>query len=253
MRFGERMQDRRELLGLTRAELAERLGVSPSAVSNYERSISFPKEEIMLRLFDALETEPNELFQDSYQGRKEFYAPREQRLIARYRALPAVGRDAVDNLTDSLQAWREELEAAPPEREERLIPLYHSPAAAGYASPVMGEDYDLLPAGEDVPAGAEFAVRIQGDSMAPWIADGSVVYVNRDPMREGDVGIFCVDGGMVCKQYYRDPMGIVYLFSLNRRRADADVVFPLGSGRTLVCFGRVMMRGLPIPGKDTFS
>ncbi len=249
MRFGERMQARREELALSRAELAKRLGVSPSAVSNYERSISFPKEEIMLRLFDALETEPNELFQDSYQGEKAFYAPRERRLIARYRALAAAGRDTLDTLAESLQSWQDELEEAQPEREERLVRLYRSPAAAGYAAPVMGEDYDLSPAGEEVPAGTEFAVRSHGDSMEPWIADGSVVYVNRDPLRAGDVGIFCVDGAMVCKQYYKDPLGIVYLFSLNRRRSDADLAFPANSGRTLVCFGRVMMRGLPVPGK----
>ena len=95
--------------------------------------------------------------------------------------------------------------------------------------------------------GAELAVRIQGDSMAPYIADGSVVYVNHDPLENGDVGIFCVDGDMLCKQYYRDPLGMVYLFSLNRDRADMDVVFHRGSGRSLTCFGRVMMHSLPIP------
>ena len=98
-----------------------------------------------------------------------------------------------------------------------------------------------------MPAGAEFAVRIQGDSMTPLIPDGSVVYVNRDPIRSGDVGIFCVDGGMLCKQYYRDPMGTVYLFSLNRRRADADVVLTASSGQTLVSFGRVMLHRQPLP------
>ena len=77
--------------------------------------------------------------------------------------------------------------------------------------------------------------------------DGSVVYVNHDPLRAGDVGIFCVDGDMLCKQYYRDPLGVVYLFSLNRRRADADVILPPSSGRSLTCFGRVMLHGLPIP------
>jgi len=251
MRFGERMQECRERLGLSRAELAKRLGVSPSAVSNYERSISFPKEEIMLRLFDTLEADPNELFQDSFRGEKDFYNPRERQLIGRYRRLPSVGRDTVDTLLESLGAWQDELEdARPEEKEERLIPLYRSPAAAGYAAPVMGEDYDPIPVGADVPAGAEFAVRIQGDSMEPWIADGSVAYVNRDPMKAGDVGIFCVDGAMVCKQYYKDPFGIVYLFSLNRQRSDADLVFPENSGRTLVCFGRVMMRGLPVPGRN---
>ena len=85
--------------------------------------------------------------------------------------------------------------------------------------------------------------------MAPYIADSSVVYVNRDPLKAGDVGIFCADGDMLCKQYYKDPAGIVYLFSLNRARADADQVFTPAGGRTLVCFGRVIMHALPLPGK----
>lgn len=54
--------------------------------------------------------------------------------------------------------------------------------------------------------------------MVPYIPDGSVVYVNRDPLKAGDVGIFCVDGDIFCKQYYKDPAGTVYLFSLNRAR-----------------------------------
>lgn len=51
-----------------------------------------------------------------------------------------------------------------------------------------------------------------------------MVYVNREPLQTGDVGIFCVDGGMFCKQYDQDDGGIVHLYSLNRSRADADVV-----------------------------
>lgn len=249
MKFGERMQLCREELGLSRAELAALLGVSPSAVSNYEKNISFPKEEVMLRLFDCLKTDPNTLFQDSCHSLQDHYSRRERQLMERYRALPAVGRDTVDSLVEALGTYRDEMERSRPEREERLIPLYRSPAAAGFAAPVMGEDYDLISAGEEVPTGAEFAVRIQGDSMTPWIADQSVVYVNRDPMKVGDIGIFCVDGAMVCKQYYRDPLGIVYLFSLNRARADADQVFTPAGGRTLVCFGRVIMHALPLPGK----
>ena len=86
--------------------------------------------------------------------------------------------------------------------------------------------------------------------MAPYIPDESVVYVNRDPLRAGDVGIFWVDGDMFCKQYYKDPAGVVYLFSLNRARADADVVLLPGGSRGLVCFGRVIMHALPLPGKE---
>ena len=68
-----------------------------------------------------------------------------------------------------------------------------------------------------------------------------MVDVNRDPLSNGDVGIFWVDGDMLCKQYVRDKLGMVYLFSLNRARADADVVLPRDSGRSLVCFGRVLL------------
>ena len=115
---------------------------------------------------------------------------------------------------------------------------------------MAGEDYDLIPVTGEVPQGAEFAVRIQGDSMEPCIPDGGVAYVNRDPLENGDVGIFCVDGEMLCKQYYRDGLGMVYLFSLNRSRSAADVVLPRDSGRSLVCLGRVMLAVRPaIPGR----
>ena len=164
---------------------------------------------------------------------------------------------ALRAVADSLAACQEELEAETPEQDLRQIPLYRSPAAAGYAAPVFGEDFDYIDVTGQVPQGAEFAVRIQGDSMEPFILDGSTVYVNRDPLSNGDVGIFCVDGEMLCKQYLRDRLGIVYLFSLNRLRSDADVVLPRSSGRTMVCFGRVILQervGLPgRAGEQPFS
>ena len=86
--------------------------------------------------------------------------------------------------------------------------------------------------------------------MEPVIADGGVAYVNRDPLGNGDVGIFCVDGAMLCKQYYRDPLGMVYLYSINRARADADVVIARTGGQHLVCMGKVILRHVPpVPGK----
>lgn len=249
MSFGNRMRGCREERGYSRAELAEKLGVSVSAISNYENGLSFPKEDVMLRLFDCLGTEPNVLFQDSYRGGSKVLSRKEQQLLERYRGLSPLGRETVSSVVDALCTYRDELESSRVEKEPRVIPLYRSPAAAGYTSPVFGEDFDYITVTDEVPLAAEMGVRIQGDSMAPWIADGSVVYVNRDPLQTGDVGIFCVDGDMLCKQYYKDSAGVVYLLSLNRVRADADVVLTPASGRTLVCFGRVIMHALPVPGR----
>jgi len=248
MSFGERLRRRREELGISRAELADRLGVSRSAIGNYETGVSAPKEEVLLRLFDALQVDPNYLYRDSFRtAASPLYTGEEQRLVEKFRRLSLTGRRTVYALVDALGEWQEELEADRGAAEPRVIPLYRSPAAAGYASPVFGEDFTPLTVTGDVPPGAELAVRIQGDSMEPVIADGAVVYVNHDPLQNGDVGIFCVDGDMLCKQYYKDPLGVVYLFSLNRRRADADVVFPRGSGRSLTCFGRVILHAQPLP------
>ncbi len=250
MSMGERIRQRREALGMTRLELAEALGVSRSAVGNYETDISAPKEEVLQRLFHVLDMEPNFLFQDSFPLlRRDLPSPEEEKLVERYRRLSRAGRETAHTVLSSLCAMQDALLEAEPEPESRVIPLYVSPAAAGYASPVTGEDYEPMAVTPDVPKAAEFAVRIRGDSMEPHIADGSIVYVNRDRVENGDVGIFCVDGDMLCKQYYRDKMGIVYLFSLNRRRADADVVFYNNSGRNLFCFGRVILPvRLPLPG-----
>ena len=250
MSLGQRMRERRRALGISRAELAERLGVSPSAIGNYEQDTSFPKETVLLRLFDCLETDPNTLFQDHFLRGEQILSDRERELLKHYRSLSALGKEAVGSMVTALCAYRDDLEAVPTEPEPRVIPLYRSPAAAGDAPPVFGEDFDYIQVDESVPQAAEFAVRIQGDSMIPVIADGSVAYVNRDPLRAGDVGIFCVDGDMFCKQYYKDPAGVVYLFSLNRARADADVVLTPGCGRNLVCLGRVMVHTLPLPGKS---
>ena len=74
MSFGSQLKKRREELGLSRNVFADRLGVSASAISNYENGLSFPKEEVILRLFDSLETEPNVLFQDSFRGGRNVLA-----------------------------------------------------------------------------------------------------------------------------------------------------------------------------------
>lgn len=248
MTFGNRCRARREELGMSRAQLAGLLGVSVSAVSNYETGVSFPKEEVLLRLFDALHTDPNTLFQDSFRGGGHVLSRSERALIDRCRALSPRGRETVKHLADTLCAYQEEVAGDGADAEPRVIPLYHSSAAAGYAAPVFGEDFDYLTVEDDVPQAAEYAVRIQGDSMLPFIEDGEVVYVNRDPLTIGDIGIFWVDGDMLCKQYYKDSAGVVYLLSLNRVRADADVVLTPGSGRGFACFGRVLLHAPPLPG-----
>ena len=245
MSFGKRLRERRLELGMSQGELARQLGVTSAAISNYESGQNAVREEVLLRLFRVLDVDPNYLYQDSLTGKSFTCSVEEKSLVIKYRALTTVGRQALHSVVDALGAYQSEMESFAPPAEVRQIPLYSCPAAAGYAAPVFGEDFEYIDVTGEVPNGADLAVRIQGDSMEPVIADGSVVYVNRDPLQNGDVGIFCVDGEMLCKQFVRDKLGMVYLFSLNRERADADVVLPPSSGRSMVCIGRVLLSVRP--------
>ena len=67
MDIGTRIKELRTREGLTQAQLAKAVGVTPAAVGNYEQGVSFPKESVLKKLFGALNCSPNELF-----GREEF-------------------------------------------------------------------------------------------------------------------------------------------------------------------------------------
>ena len=173
-------------------------------------------------------------------------------LAARFDGLDDYGRQALRELlaveearcADEARFLAESL----PAPEPKVINLFEDAAAAGLVLAQTGQGAVPYELGPDDPQGASYAVRVRGDSMEPWFHDGGIVFVNHDPMRDGDVGVFCVDGAAVIKQWHRDELGITYLFSLNRSRADADVVVTPGSGRTLVWQGRVLTRRrFPLP------
>ncbi len=181
------------------------------------------------------------------------------KLVKAYDKLDRAGRRAVKvTIADQRARMEEERKAARSRETEggeadgpvRVIPLYYTPAAAGYASPAFGDDFEYVEVGGEIPAYADFAVKIDGDSMEPYIRDGGIVSVNRDPLSDGDVGIFYCDGDMLCKQYLRGRDGTVHLLSLNRDRADADRHIPPESGVSLVCYGRVILPRRPAPAAD---
>jgi len=170
-----------------------------------------------------------------------------ERFLKKYTSLSQKGRNIVDGVINGLL----EMDESPTADSGEIIYIkeYITPAAAGYASPAEGEDYTLIPVTGDVPKGSDYAVRIQGDSMEPYIPDGSRVFVRRtNELTDGDIGIFFVDGDMKCKQYCEDSVGNIYLFSLNRDRADADSVISSDSGICVYCFGKVLLdKKLPLP------
>ena len=115
MSFSEQLKKQREAQGLSRITLAEQLGVSPSAVGNYETGVSFPKADVLMQLFDVLHAEPNQLFCDSYHAGGTDLSPAERTLLEQYRSLPPAGREAVRAVVGALCTCRTGLTDGQPE------------------------------------------------------------------------------------------------------------------------------------------
>ena len=59
---GGRIKRFRELAGLSKSELARRVGVSPTAVHNWEENGMIPRTEVLIRLEKALEVSWMQLY-----------------------------------------------------------------------------------------------------------------------------------------------------------------------------------------------
>ena len=106
--------------------------------------------------------------------------------------------------------------------------------------------YDLIPPPGD--KSADFAVRIEGSELAPYVPAGETAYLIRSAdLDDGDVGLFRAGEGMVFRQFCRDVRGSVYLFCLDRTKKDGDLIFP-AQAQMPVCYGKLLLdKPIPLP------
>jgi len=232
--------------GITRGMLSDATGIPYNTIVGfYTKGYNNIKLSNLKRLAEYFGVSIDVLSDDS-RDLSEIAENDVQEFADKYQSLSSKGRALVDNVVrDLLDIEKPEAKPA----EITYIREYITPAAAGLASPAEGEDYILVQREKNVPREADFAVRIDGDSMEPYIKDGSRVYVSRtNELAVGDIGIFFVDGDMKCKQFCEDSFGNIYLFSLNRDRKDADMTILASSGLTVFCFGKVLLgRKIALP------
>ena len=94
MSLGSRIKERRENLNLTRVQLAEMIGVTPSAIGNYETEVSTPKVELLYKIFVALQCDANYLYQDEMRAIEQ-PTQEETDIIMKYRKLDEHGKRIV--------------------------------------------------------------------------------------------------------------------------------------------------------------
>ena len=95
MAFKDRLKEARIAKNFKQNELSLKLGLSKNAVSNYENGSSKPNIEVLYKLFNILEVEPNYLFQDEIDTTNIILAKDEQQLIENYRQLNSQGQEYI--------------------------------------------------------------------------------------------------------------------------------------------------------------
>lgn len=63
-RVGKRIKQRREELGMTQEQFAEKLGVATNYISTIERGASFPRYEKLVMILNGLQTSADAIFCD---------------------------------------------------------------------------------------------------------------------------------------------------------------------------------------------
>lgn len=224
MGIGYRIKEARENQGLTQTELGKIVGVTGSAITNYENETSHPKEPIMYKLIEALKVDANYLFQDCVKLPKEAndVTLAEYEHIKKYRFISTHSSDGavvVDTVLDreyaiaeKLREQKEQLEKVQKmdmEVAEEIVPLrlwayYGKIACAG-----TGFIFDDIPSDtvQAPDANADFIIGVNGNSMEPDYSDGEKLYIKKvERINPGEVGIFTINNECFLKEYGKDGL-----------------------------------------------
>ena len=242
MGIGFRIKEARERKNWTQTELGEKIGLTGSAITNYENNISHPKEPILYKLLDVLEVDANFLFQDEMHSVKpDVFSFFEKDLIYKYRDLDKYGKEAIENLLNTetkrindlkKQEETQKILSDDQNNYKAEIKYFDTPVSAGSGEYIDSENYIMLDLMETPPPGAEFVVRVCGDSMEPTYKDGDKLYIKpQEEVAIGEIGIFYINGDVFVKERGADG-----LISHNQ----SYKIIPVGEYDSFKCYGKVI-------------
>lgn len=243
--FSDRLKNLRIKRDLTQKQVAELLEINSRTYSSYENNEREPNSEMLIKLADCFSVtidyligradKPNETYKPKPEpdpGPEVIQLrSREERLMELYSRLNNEGKNAVDDYT-IMVAETPKYTSTPIERVQTALPYYDLPVSAGAGQYLDDSGYIMLDLLEAPPPGAQFVVRVCGDSMEPTYKDGDKLYIEPTPqIKTGEVGIFSVNGDVYVKEY-----GAGQLLSHNLNYQP----IPLQEGDSVHCFGRVV-------------
>lgn len=204
MGFGKLLEEKMKERGIKQAELAEAVGLPKTTLSSMiQRDNTKIEIEIFLKICEHLDCNP----EDFYTEYKKQVAKRMPPLfVQKYHRLDEHGKDIVNMVLD--MEYNRCTAVVEPEYPTIEIKLSRLAASAGTGDYLDSEDYEHITVRRTAATlQADFAVRINGDSMEPTYHDGDILLVEGAPyINIGDVGIFVVNGNGYVKEYGGDRL-----------------------------------------------
>lgn len=231
------------LNGMSQKELADKLNVSQSAVTNWIKGKNSPDIEVVAEICSLLDISVVDLLGTNESVNS--FSKGEHSIIKKYRNLDSYGKKAINTLLEIEhtrcldQAQRQELsEELAPYAASKAVSLYELPVSAGTGMLLQDEQFEFinLPPGPTTDK-ADFALRVSGDSMEPKFYSGDIILVQQTPSVEpNEIGVFVLNGAGYVKRLGEAGQ----LVSLNP--AYPDIV--ASDGDTLRCLGRVLGKAI---------
>lgn len=184
--IGQRLLEARSVMNWTLADVANRLidcGISTtrSTISKWELGNAVPNAYQLVALCRVLGIDQDLSYFTS----------------ARQLELNAEGLKKVQSYRADLIASGKYAPAPPMEEIEYIdMPVSYLAVSAGTGEFLSEGNFEMVSFPKaSVPTGADFGVRVNGDSMEPVYHDGQIVWVQETPdVHSGEEGIFIYDG-----------------------------------------------------------
>ena len=190
--------------------------VSVKSIHNWEKGLSQPNIQTFLALCDIYGV-------DDVQWR---FAGTHRGL---YAGLNEDGRKKAREFIDLLfhiDMYRDDPEDVG--ETPRLLRLFDIPVSAGTGNFLEDSGYEMIEAPGYVPASADFALRVSGDSMEPLFQDGQVIWIKeQEVLNSGEIGIFVYSDDVYCKKLIDGDDG-AYLRSMNPSYEDIKILDDFG-------------------------
>lgn len=208
--IGQIISKYRKKANLTQPQLSEELAkyginIGNKAISRWEQDASEPSIKVFMYLCKILE------IPDFYE---EYFDHNPFSLLTSFNE---EGRIKLTEYAQLLSLSHKYDKDEPILLPTRKIKQFRLMASAGTGNFLDSDDYDLIEVGDEVPASADFGIKLSGDSMEPKYVNHQVVWVRKQStLLNGEIGIFSLNEHAYCKKLQNTTEG-TFLVSLNSK------------------------------------